>query len=81
MGVLTGQRESRSKSGTDVAAAAAAVVVYVLVPFRCAGAVDAVVSVSRPVVNIARRSGGAMTTRGEWARSRRCCNGIARSAP
>jgi len=31
--------------------------------------------------DIARRSGGAMTTRGEWARSRRCCNGIARSAP
>lgn len=30
--------------------------------------------------DIARRSGGAMTTRGEWARSRRCCSGIARSA-
>lgn len=31
--------------------------------------------------DIARRSGGAMTTRGEWARSRRCCSGIARSVP
>lgn len=44
----------------------------------CAIAADAV---SRDSGDIARRSGGAMTTRGEWARSRRCCSGIARNAP
>jgi len=52
-------------------------------PAVIAAAVDAVVDavVSVDSGDIERRSGGAMTTRGEWARSRRCCSGIARSAP